>query len=158
MIERKRLKRQRSNGIAMSSAGRGPDRPLIDSILLAAGAVGDPRKGGTGGVIGYLKWLASADPRTYATLLGRVLPLQRIVEDNTGNDNSKGTERYFTLLIALADRLAEDHVPQSPAEGFALGLRMFIRAHPAYAARAYPYARTIVKGALRDVLSERGAA
>ena len=154
MIERKRLKRQRSNGIAVSSAGRGPDRPLIDSILLAAGAVGDPRKGGTGGVIGYLKWLASADPRTYATLLGRVLPLQRIVEDNTGNDNSKGTERYFTLLIALADRLAAGYWP----EGFALGLRMFIRAHPAYAARAYPYARTIVKGALRDVLSERGAA
>ena len=117
MIERKRLKRQRSNGIAMSSAGRGPDRPLIDSILLAAGAVGDPRKGGTGGVIGYLKWLASADPRTYATLLGRVLPLQRIVEDNTGNDNSKGTEEFFILLIALADRLAEDHVPQSPAGG-----------------------------------------
>jgi hypothetical protein len=62
MIERKRLKRQRSNMIAVSSVRRGPNRSLIENILLAAEAVGDPRKGGRGGAVEYLEYLASTDP------------------------------------------------------------------------------------------------
>jgi hypothetical protein len=42
---------------------------LGDALLIAAEAVGDPNKGGRGGLVGYLKYLAVKDPRTFGMLL-----------------------------------------------------------------------------------------
>lgn len=48
---------------------------LKDAILEAAEAVGENGKG-KDGLIGYLKMVAKKEPKAFATLLGRVLPLQ----------------------------------------------------------------------------------
>jgi hypothetical protein len=63
----------------------GPGRPpgkankttalLKDAILLAAEAVGEDGAG-KGGLTGYLGLLARSEPKAFAALLGRVLPLQ----------------------------------------------------------------------------------
>lgn len=61
--------------------GRPPGTPnrttaaLKDAILLAAEDVGSDRKG-TGGLRGYLRFLARHEPKAFAALLGKVLPLQ----------------------------------------------------------------------------------
>lgn len=46
---------------------------LKDAILLAAGEVGSDGRG-AGGIIGYLKRVARQEPKSFVTLLGRVLP------------------------------------------------------------------------------------
>lgn len=52
------------------------------AILNSAADVGFPKqkgrywKPGPGGLEGYLRWLAMYEPKSFATLLGRVLPLQ----------------------------------------------------------------------------------
>jgi hypothetical protein len=48
---------------------------LKDAILYAAQCVGEDGKG-LDGLVGYLKQIARTDPRTYASLLARVIPLQ----------------------------------------------------------------------------------
>jgi hypothetical protein len=110
---------------------KGPDYSLIEAIPLAAEAVGDPSKHGEGGLIGYLEYLASSHPRSFATLLARALHLQR----NVGADPLQRTvgpepvnlsnvkEMLLAKLTAMADRMPEDYVPQSPAELFALAIR-----------------------------------
>lgn len=75
-------KRKPSGAAAM---GAGPGRPkgssnktttvLKDAILLAATSVGEDGKG-KNGLTGYLILLAKAQPKAFATLLGRVLPMQ----------------------------------------------------------------------------------
>lgn len=50
-------------------------RVLKEAILLAAEAVGKDGKG-KGGLQGYLERVAQKDVKAFATLLGRVLPLQ----------------------------------------------------------------------------------
>lgn len=68
------------------SAGRPKGKPnrtttaLKDAILLAAEKVGEDHKG-KGGLTGYLKSLAKDEPKAFAGLLGRVLPLQVTGED-----------------------------------------------------------------------------
>jgi hypothetical protein len=46
---------------------------LKDAIIKAAEAQGD---GGNGGLIGYCTFLARDEPKAFAQLLGKVLPLQ----------------------------------------------------------------------------------
>jgi hypothetical protein len=63
----------------------GPGRPagvpnkttalLKDAILLAAEEVGQDGKGKSG-LIGYCKFLATSEPKAFASLMGRVLPTQ----------------------------------------------------------------------------------
>ena len=48
---------------------------LKDAILEAAHKVGEDGQG-RGGTTGYLQFLASNEPKAFASLLGRVLPLQ----------------------------------------------------------------------------------
>ena len=49
---------------------------LKDAILLAADEAGDDlaSKGGPGGKVGYLKWLATNNSSAFSSLLGKVLP------------------------------------------------------------------------------------
>lgn len=64
---------------------RGPGRPkgsankttaqLKDAILRAATKAGDNGKG-RGGLQGYCRFLAMSEPKAFAGLLGKVLPLQ----------------------------------------------------------------------------------
>ena len=79
--------------------GRKPGTPnkvsklLKDAVLLAAEEVGyitykHDKKGklvlsatGVDGLVGYLKYLAINEPRSFAILLGRVLPMQVAVRD-----------------------------------------------------------------------------
>lgn len=48
---------------------------LKDAILKAADAVGEDQKG-KGRLTGYCKFLAKTEPKAFAALLGRVLPMQ----------------------------------------------------------------------------------
>lgn len=48
---------------------------LKDAIIAAAQAVGEDGKG-KGALTGYCKYLAAAEPKAFAALLGRVLPTQ----------------------------------------------------------------------------------
>ena len=48
---------------------------LKDAILYAAQCIGEDGNG-LDGLVGYLKRIARSDPRTYATLLAKVIPLQ----------------------------------------------------------------------------------
>lgn len=64
----------------LTNTGRrkgGVSRPgmiLKDAILYAAQKVGEDGKG-LDGLVGYLTRIAKTDPRTYAALLARVIPL-----------------------------------------------------------------------------------
>lgn len=49
---------------------------LKEAILLAAQAVGEDGKG-KGGLEGYLRAVAKAEPKAYTSLLGRVLPVEQ---------------------------------------------------------------------------------
>ena len=49
---------------------------LKHAILLGAQQVGDPKKRGRGGLVGYLSFAARKYPPAYLPLLLRVLPLQ----------------------------------------------------------------------------------
>lgn len=74
------------------SAGRGrkkgevnkTTRVLKEAILLAAQETGQDGKG-KGGLTGYCRFLAAKEPKAFATLLGRVLPLQ---VEGTGADGA----------------------------------------------------------------------
>ncbi|MCW5678440.1 MAG: hypothetical protein KIT65_10900 [Xanthobacteraceae bacterium] len=55
---------------------------LKDAILLAAEQRGEDGKG-KNGLTGYLKFLANDEPKAFASLLGRVLPLQ-VTGENDG--------------------------------------------------------------------------
>ena len=48
---------------------------LKDAILLAAEQVGEDGRG-KDGLVGYLRKIARTQPKTYAALLGRLLPYQ----------------------------------------------------------------------------------
>lgn len=75
-------KRKPTGAAAM---GAGPGRPkgvpnktttaLKEAILDAAVGVGEDG-GGKGGLTGYLRVLARSEPKAFAGLLGKVLPLQ----------------------------------------------------------------------------------
>lgn len=75
--------KQKPRGAA--ALGAGPGRPkgstnkttriLRDAILEAASAVGHDGKGREG-LTGYLKRVAERDIKAFATLLGKVLPMQ----------------------------------------------------------------------------------
>ena len=76
----KQTKRKPSGAAAQ---GAGPGRPkgsvnkttslLKEAIILAAEKTGDA---GVGGLTGYCQFLAREEPKAFAALLGRVLPLQ----------------------------------------------------------------------------------
>lgn len=61
---------------------------LKDAIMLAA-----TEAGGKDGLVGYLKWLAINEPKAFAPLLGKVMPLQ-LVGENEGplNVHISGTD------------------------------------------------------------------
>lgn len=78
-----------------NSPPRSPGRPkgspnrttalLKDAIIKAAESVGED-KAGKGKLIGYCKFLAKDEPKAFAQLLGKVLPLQvGGLDDEEGN-------------------------------------------------------------------------
>ena len=117
MPRRVRLKKHSWNGSPPRSARKCADVALIKAITQAAEAVGNPGKRGQGGLIGYLIWFATKEPRTFGTLLGRVLPLQETVVPEMAAAKPGGAEMLMAKLTALGDCLPEDHIPQTPAEG-----------------------------------------
>jgi hypothetical protein len=58
-----------------------PGAVLKDAILYAAQQVGEDGEG-LDGLVGFLRSIAKKDPRTYASLLARVIPLQ-VTNNNT---------------------------------------------------------------------------
>ena len=84
-------------GLDRSKTGRKKGTPnkttalLKEAILLAAEGVGEDGKG-KGGLTGYCRFLATAEPKAFATLLGRVLPTQI---EGTG----EGGEVIFKTVI-----------------------------------------------------------
>jgi hypothetical protein len=87
------------------------DLAPIDAIMQSADAVGNPSKQGKGGVVGYLSWLATKEPRAFASLLGRALPSQKTVDpgvrvEEVNLDNVK--ELFAEKLTRVAQRMRED--------------------------------------------------
>jgi hypothetical protein len=75
-VPRRELRNGVANNLSRNDAKGSSEQSslsLRDAILAAAGAVGDPRRGGDGGLTGYLTWLAANHPRSYCNLLGLVL-------------------------------------------------------------------------------------
>jgi hypothetical protein len=74
-------------------------RALVQAIMMAPEAVGDPSNRGKGGAAGYFKWLATREPRTFSMLLLQILPLQMIEGDITyENVHEKLLERINRIL------------------------------------------------------------
>jgi hypothetical protein len=69
---------------------------LKDAILEAAKAVGHDGKG-RGGLVGYLRRVASTDVKAFSSLLGKVLPMQV-----TGGDGAP-----LQLTITMSEREAD---------------------------------------------------
>ena len=59
-------------------------RLLKEAVIQAAEETGNPASGNEGGTVGYCRWLAETEPKSFATLLGRVLPLQITGDDDDG--------------------------------------------------------------------------
>lgn len=55
-------------------------RLLKDAIIKAAECTGSDQEG-KDGLVGYCRFLAVSEPKAFATLLGRVLPMQVTGED-----------------------------------------------------------------------------
>lgn len=77
-------------GLDRSKTGRAKGTPnkttalLKEAIIKAAEATGEDGKG-KGSLTGYCKFLATSEPKAFAQLLGKVLPMQV-----TGADGSDG--------------------------------------------------------------------
>lgn len=73
-------------GLDRTKTGRAKGTPnkttalLKEAIIRAAEAVGEDMNG-KGKLTGYCKFLAKTEPKAFAALLGRVLPLQVTGED-----------------------------------------------------------------------------
>jgi hypothetical protein len=106
MIKRVQLKIQDRNRIwgpntanDSSRSLRKPTIPVIDAVLMALEAVGDPTNRGKGGAVGYCKWLATTEPRAFAMLLLRILPLQpRREEINYENTDKQLLAKIFGVI------------------------------------------------------------
>ena len=57
---------------------KGPDKStvLLKDALIEAAQMAGSDKQGTDGLVGYCRFLATEEPRTFATLIGKVLPMQ----------------------------------------------------------------------------------
>jgi hypothetical protein len=81
---------------------RKPTIPVIDAVLMALETVGDPTNRGKGGAVGYCKWLATTEPRAFAMLLLRILPLQPMHEEiNYENVHEKLIARVHGIIERL---------------------------------------------------------
>tara|TARA_R110002126_G_scaffold291784_1_gene458086 strand:- start:12756 stop:13049 length:294 start_codon:yes stop_codon:yes gene_type:complete len=63
---------------------KGPDKSTVllkDALIEAAHMAGSDKQG-TDGLVGYCRFLATEEPRTFATLIGKVLPMQVTGVDN----------------------------------------------------------------------------
>lgn len=73
-------------GLDRSKTGRAKGTPnkttalLKEAIIRAAEATGEDGKG-KGRLTGYCKFLATSEPKAFAQLLGKVLPMQVTAED-----------------------------------------------------------------------------
>ena len=76
---------------------------LKDAIVMAAQLVGEDRKG-KNGLVGYLKWMAKNEPKSFAALMGRVIPLH-VVGD------MDHTHRVFASKEAIKEQLKERGIP-----------------------------------------------
>lgn len=76
---------------------------LKDAIVMAANLVGADRRG-KDGLVGYLVWLAKNEPRSFATLLGRTIPLH-VVGD------MDHTHRVYTDKEDIKQQLRERGIP-----------------------------------------------
>lgn len=90
-----------AENLSRKGAGRPAGTPnkttalLKDAILKAADEVGEDGAG-KGKLTGYLKFLAKGEPKAFASLLGRVLPMQVTGED--------GGPVSFVFKTVYADR------------------------------------------------------
>lgn len=76
-------------GLDRSKTGRAKGTPnkttalLKDAIMKAAEAAGEDMNG-KNGVVGYCTFLATKEPKAFAQLLGKVLPMQLTGDDGGG--------------------------------------------------------------------------
>lgn len=78
-VDESRPKREKTGGRTKGTPNK-TSGLLREAILQAAELVGEDGKG-KGKTVGYLKRLAVDEPKAFAGLLGRVLPLQVTGED-----------------------------------------------------------------------------
>jgi hypothetical protein len=58
-------------------------RVLKEAVILAAESSGDLSDHGKGKLTGYLKWASREHPKAFLGLLGRLLPIQQVVDSYT---------------------------------------------------------------------------
>lgn len=75
---------------------------LKDAILKAAEAVGSDGEG-TGGLAGYCETLAREDKRTFAGLLGKVLPMQVAHSGSIGSATKEQRDAAVTAALRADD-------------------------------------------------------
>lgn len=71
---------------------------LRDAILKAAEAAGEDKEG-KGGLMGYCTFLAKEEPKAFATLLGKVMPMQ--ISADVNHNTSTKEQRDAAVSAAL---------------------------------------------------------
>lgn len=126
MVERRRLSRF-NNGDGIFARGHKkvggrkkgtPNRTtaiLKDVVLAAATSVGEDGRG-RGGLEGYLRHIARREPKSFVTLLARVIPTQH-EHEHTGKDGGpvdvvhSVRDEIERRIAGVAARLAEEEGP-----------------------------------------------
>lgn len=106
------MKRQKSGGRKKGTPNKATST-LKDAILVAAEQVGADGKGADG-LTGYLRRVAIEDIKAFASLLGRVLPLQVTGADGGPIEHSvtSDAERFTGSIASLAARDGADEAAE----------------------------------------------
>ncbi len=67
----------------VKKAGADKTTILLKDALIQAAVLAGSDKNGADGLVGYCLFLATEEPRTFATLIGKVLPMQVTGVDHT---------------------------------------------------------------------------
>lgn len=97
------MSEKKSAGIGKGTPGPGrkagvPNKVttvLREAVMLAAEKVGEDGEG-KGGAVGYLCMLARSEPKAFAALLGRAMPLQ---VEGTGPDGSHVFQKIVVEVV-----------------------------------------------------------
>lgn len=86
---------------------------LKEAILLAAEEVGENGKG-KGGLVGYLRFVATKEPKAFAGLLGRVLPLQLTGAGGGPIEHALTVSAATGRLLEELSGIGADRLPAPP--------------------------------------------
>jgi len=95
-----------SHGLHQGSSDSAIQR-LIDAVMMAPKAVGDPRNRGKGEEVGYFKFLAEEYPSSFLSLYPHILPLQMAIEREE-EEMKDIDEKLLEKLLRKIESLAQE--------------------------------------------------